>query len=128
MSFDYQFTDNALDDIRVLLPYYSMSRVRSMVSNSVPVTHKVGNRGFEGFVFRVVNKRVLAVGLKKKDLPGRALAGLCIYCQGTKKVTVFDVCPICEGVEPEHCSCAGAGVRRMIPCPSCTKVRARNTY
>ena len=92
----------------------------SMVRNSSRITHPNGNRRYYGYLFYVEGDKVLRF-LRLDGVPIVVPSPdslKCESCKGTKRIKVYDQCPMCEGLGCN--SCDGGLVQSSIACPACT--------
>jgi len=83
-------------------------KISQMVRESAHITHPVGNRRYEEWLFKVENNEVLRVHLIT-----------CPVCEDRKRITVSDICEKCDGAGCPACRNRGDH-EKMIPCPHCT--------
>ena len=98
----------------------SLEKLREMVVLSARVTHPAGNRRYHDFIFQVEGEEILDI-IKVEGGEGEEEPFYkCEACQDTKKIAVFDECPLCEGRGCRRCD--GGLIRNFILCPTCKKV------
>jgi hypothetical protein len=101
------------------------AKLQEMLRHSVRITHPLGNRRYNDYLFMVEGFLVLSVG-RVTDIPPPVAALLsfkCEACKDTGRMPVFDQCEHCEGVGCSHCD--EGLVPATIPCPSCQKGKRR---
>jgi hypothetical protein len=114
----YKITERAMEDKAMLLPMVTGKHLQKMLKESAVCTHTFANRRYNEFVFLIENREVVAIGLMKHKIPGRALGHLCNHCFGTKRIQVSDICTFCDGAGCKQCNDEGE-VAASIRCPHC---------
>jgi hypothetical protein len=113
----------------------SIQSVQEMLRHSARITHPLGNRRYNDYLFMVEGEVVKWMG-RVTDVappvappvvapPAAPVAALlrpkCEACRDSGRMPVFDQCEHCEGVGCAHCD--QGLVPSTIPCPSCQSGR-----
>lgn len=112
----------------------SIQAVQEMLRMSARITHPLGNRRFNDYLFMVEGDTVKWMGRVTDVAPPvvvvppppppvveipALLRVRCESCRDTGRMPVFDQCEHCEGVGCAHCD--QGLIPATIPCPSCGK-------
>lgn len=113
----------------------SVETLREMVRHSTRITHPLGNRRYNGFIFKIEGDEVLAFGripdvavIVPEEMVAAhpavstvdaELTPHCESCSDTGRIRVFDTCGRCDGVGCKYCD-AGL-VPGSVPCAFCPR-------
>lgn len=110
----------------------SPQAIQEMLRHSARITHPLGNRRYNDYLFMVEGEVVKWMGRVTDFVPPPApqppavvsqppAVVRCESCRDTGRMPVFDQCEHCEGVGCSHCD--EGLVPATIPCPLCQKRR-----
>ena len=125
----YDISNTVLDQGKELgLTEPVLDTVKHMLVNSARVTHKLGNRRYENYLFNIVNHVVCSL-VAFEEAPEVEPEGLyaCSFCKDTRRVNVYESCVSCDGTGQKagtKCKNCNAGeVLKSIPCQDCQKAK-----
>jgi RecJ-like exonuclease len=99
-----------------------LPELQDMLRRSARFTHPDGNRRFHDWLFNIEGRKVISIKrLQPEQEDVYEPHYKCEYCKDTKRISVFDPCPRCDG---EGCqSCDEGLVPSTIPCESCAPLK-----
>jgi len=89
----------------------TLIQLREALWLAVKTKHFHGNMRYKDWVFLVKRRTLIGLHLIK-----------CNSCDDSKRITVYEECPVCYGDGCKRCNGKG-DVRGMIPCPDCSAKR-----
>ncbi len=108
---DITVTETALGQAKTLMPFKTEADIVQMVRDSARVTHPMGNRRFEHYVFLVDKGMVKSISRFSNDVVSSTA---CAVCGGSKQLITYDGCGLCDWSGCWSC-------RLVRPCPECSK-------
>lgn len=125
----YDISNTVLDQATELgLKKPVLDTVKHMLVNSARVTHRLGNRRYEDYLFNIVNHVVCAlVEFEEEPDSEPEEAYACKFCKDTRRVNVYESCVACNGTGRQKgtkCKNCNAGeLLKSIPCQDCQTVK-----
>lgn len=121
----FRFTDGAKADIKALGLAHTFSDLVGKIKEGNEVDHCAGNIQNGDFIFQVKENMVIGITLVRLDGYARHFTFHCDVCLDSKKITVGDLCELCEGEGCEDCK--EGLVFKIISCPACVNQKIEDS-